>query len=80
MMNRDLGFILLGIGGLAFLLYIIFHQLATEYLDFPEAVVTFLVVCTLLLLSLALGFFAISLIVLPVSIERRRTKESKSAK
>jgi len=76
--NKHLGFILLGIGGLAFLLYLILHQLATEYLDFPMAVVTFLVVCTLLLLSLALGFFAISLIVLPVAIESRRAKEAKS--
>jgi uncharacterized membrane protein len=78
--NKQLGFILLGIGGLAFLLYLIFHQLATEYLDLPMAVATFVVVCMLLILSLAFGFFAVSLIVLPVSIERWRTREAKSAK
>ncbi|MGD0421849.1 MAG: hypothetical protein ABSA92_00165 [Candidatus Bathyarchaeia archaeon] len=71
-------FIILGGGGLAFLLYLIFHQLATEYLDFPMALATFVIVCMLLILSLALGFFAVSLIVLPISIKRWRTK-TKSA-
>jgi hypothetical protein len=79
-MNRDLESILFGIGGLAFLLYLIFHELATVYLDLPMAVMMFVIVCMLLLLSLAVGFLAISLIVLPVSIERRIAKEAKSGK
>ena len=77
---KHLGFILFAIGGLAFFLYVIFHQLATEYLDLPMAVAMFLVVCALLLLSLASGFFAISLIALPVSTKRRRIKEAKNTK
>ncbi len=79
-MNRDSAFILLGTGGLAFLLYLIFHQLATEYLDIPMAIATFIIVCMLLILGLALGFFAVSLIILPISIDRCATREAKSAK
>lgn len=78
--NRHLTLLLLGIGGLAYLLYLIFHQLATEYFDFPMAIATFVFVCILLILSLALGFFAVSLIILPISVERWRTREAKSAK
>lgn len=79
-MNRDSAFILLGIGGLAFLLYLIFHQLATEYLDIPMAIATFIIVCMLLILGLVLGFFAVSLIILPISVDRCATREAKSAK
>jgi predicted signal transduction protein with EAL and GGDEF domain len=75
-----LRFILLAFGGLAFLLYLIFQQLATEYLDFPMAIATFIVVCILLLLSLAIAFFAVSLIALPVSIQRWGTREAKGRK
>ena len=71
--------ILLGTGGLAISLFIIFHQIATEYLDFLMSVAIFVFVCVLLILGLALGFLAVSLIVLPVLIERWRTR-AKTAK
>jgi len=73
-------FLLLGICGLAFSLYVIFHTFATDCLDLPMAVASFVVVCTLLILSLAFGFLAVSLTVLPVLIEIWRTREPTSAK
>jgi hypothetical protein len=68
--SRELGLILVGIGGLVLSLYGIFHKLATGYLDLPIAIGSFVLVCILLILSLAFGFLALSLTVLPVSIER----------
>ena len=79
-MNRDLGLILLVIGALALSLCEIFHQLATEYFDLPTAVAVFIVVSALLILSFAFGFFALSLMVLPIAIERWRTGEAKDTK
>lgn len=76
---RDLTFMLLGLGTLTISLYEIFDLLAKVYLDLQMAVAALVLVSTLLILGYALGFLAISTVVLPVIVMIWRRRERNAA-
>jgi len=72
--DRQLKLILLWIAMLVSLSYVIFRDIASGTLNLLMAVVMFVIVSTLLILSLAAGFCAISLMALPYLVDRWRGK------
>ena len=78
--DRHLKLILLWVATLISLSYVVFRDIASGTLNLAMAVVMFVIVSTLLILSLAAGFCAISLMALPYLVDRWRGKVIKSAK